>query len=148
MQEELPRPFLSLKRTCQKTCKEDLPASSIGCALPAEMALRRRMRAVIMMVSAQSAGVRRNSKGGRQMTGASRRTLKVGIFGIGLDTYWPQFPGLEARLKGNLAAVAKTLGRPDVEVINLGLVDTPQKALTAGHDFRSADVDLLFLYVT
>ena len=82
------------------------------------------------------------------MPDGSRRTLKVGIFGIGLDTYWPQFPGLEARLKGNLASVAKILGRPDVEVINLGLIDTPQKALTAGHDFRSADVDLLFLYVT
>ena len=82
------------------------------------------------------------------MPEASGRTLKVGIFGIGLDTYWPQFPGLEARLKGNLAAVAKTLGRPDVEVVNLGLIDTPQKALAAGHDFRRADVDLLFLYVT
>ena len=78
----------------------------------------------------------------------SSTSLKVGIFGIGLDTYWPQFAGLEDRLKGYLARVATKLGRPGVEVVNLGLIDTPEKALTAGHDFRKADVDLIFLYVT
>ena len=28
--------------------------------------------------------------------------LRVGLFGIGLDAYWPQFDGLEERLKGYL----------------------------------------------
>ncbi len=28
--------------------------------------------------------------------------LRIGLFGIGLDTYWPQFAGLEERLKGYL----------------------------------------------
>ena len=32
--------------------------------------------------------------------------------------------------------------------MNLGLIDTPEKALAAGHDFRRADVDLIFLHVT
>jgi L-arabinose isomerase len=74
--------------------------------------------------------------------------LKVGLFGIGLDAYWPQFAGLEERLKGYLAKTAKKLGRPGVKVVNLGLVDNPEKALTAGHKFREADVDLIFLHVT
>ncbi len=74
--------------------------------------------------------------------------LKVGLFGIGLETYWPQFAGLEARLKGYLGKVAGRLRRPGVEVVNLGLVDTPEKALAAGHKFRQADVDLIFLHVT
>ncbi|UQN08373.1 hypothetical protein [Deinococcus sp. QL22] len=74
--------------------------------------------------------------------------LKVGLFGIGLDTYWPQFAGLEDRLKGYVAQVAARLKRPGVEVVNLGLVDSPEKALDAGHRFRQADVDLIFLYVT
>ena len=26
--------------------------------------------------------------------------IKVGLFGIGLDTYWPQFDGLLERLEG------------------------------------------------
>lgn len=77
-----------------------------------------------------------------------RPPLRVGLFGIGLDAYWPQFAGLEQRLKGYLARVAAKLKRPGVEVVNLGLVDTPPKAMAAGHQFRQADVDLIFLHVT
>lgn len=74
--------------------------------------------------------------------------FKVGLFGIGLDTYWAQFDGLEDRLKGYLRRVESRFRRPDVEVVNLGLVDSPEKALVAGHRFRQADIDLLFIYVT
>jgi len=74
--------------------------------------------------------------------------LRVGLFGIGLDTYWPQFAGLEERLKGYLRKVADKLQRPGVEVVNLGLVDSPEKASLAGHRFRQEDVDLVFLYIT
>jgi L-arabinose isomerase len=74
--------------------------------------------------------------------------LRVGLFGIGLDTYWPQFPGLEERLTGYVERVAERLRRPDLEVVNLGLIDTPEGAQEAGHRFRQADVDLIFLYVT
>src|SRR5450432_2392767 len=73
---------------------------------------------------------------------------RIGLFGIGLDAYWPQFPGLHERLTGYIGQVAGKLGRPGVEVVNLGLIDTPEKALAAGHDFRRADVDLIFLHVT
>lgn len=75
-------------------------------------------------------------------------TTKIGLFGIGLDAYWPQFAGLKGRLEGYLAKTAAQLRRPGVEVINLGLVDTPPKAFAAGHRFRAADVDLIFLHVT
>jgi L-arabinose isomerase len=74
--------------------------------------------------------------------------FSVGLFGIGLDAYWPQFAGLEDRLKGYIGRVAQLLGRPGVRVVNLGLVDTPEKAFAAGHQFCQADVDLIFLYVT
>ena len=74
--------------------------------------------------------------------------LKVGLFGIGLDAYWPQFEGLESRLQGYLAQTAEKLARPEVEVVNLGLIDNPEKAVEAGHQFRQADVDLIFLHVT
>ena len=76
------------------------------------------------------------------------KTLRIGLFGIGLDTYWPQFAGLEERLIGYVGTVAAKLQRPDVEVVNLGLIDTPEKALEAGHTFRREDVDLIFLHVT
>jgi L-arabinose isomerase len=74
--------------------------------------------------------------------------LKVGLFGIGLDAYWPQFPGLEDRLKGYELQVAEQLEKAGAQVVNLGLIDTPEKALAAGHQFRQADVDLIFLHVT
>ena len=77
-----------------------------------------------------------------------KRTLRVGLFGIGLDTYWAQFKGLKPRMQGYLHAVERKLARPGVTVVNLGLVDNPVKALEAGHRFREADVDLIFLHVT
>ena len=78
----------------------------------------------------------------------SRAELKIGLFGIGLDAYWPQFPGLEDRLKGYGRQVADQLEKAGAQVVNLGLIDTPEKALAAGHQFRQADVDLIFLHVT
>jgi L-arabinose isomerase len=74
--------------------------------------------------------------------------LRIGLFGVGLDTYWPQFAGLKERLEGYLQRVAQKLAAPGVEVVNLGLVDTPENAIGAGHEFRRADVDLIFLHVT
>ena len=74
--------------------------------------------------------------------------VRVGLFGIGLDTYWPQFAGLKERLEGYLAVVAGKLGRPGVEIVNLGLIDTPEMAMDAGHRFRREDVDIIFLHVT
>jgi L-arabinose isomerase len=74
--------------------------------------------------------------------------LKIGLFGIGLAAYWSQFAGLRDRLSGFMDQVARQIARPDVEIINLGLIDTPEQAMIAGHDFRKADVDLIFLHVT
>jgi L-arabinose isomerase len=74
--------------------------------------------------------------------------LKVGLFGIGLEAYWSQFEGLQARLEGYVEIVAQKINAFDTEVINLGLIDTPEKAVEAGHKFRQADVDIIFLYVT
>jgi L-arabinose isomerase len=79
---------------------------------------------------------------------SSERSLRVGLCGIGLDAYWSQFAGLEKRLKGYVAQVASRLARPGVEVVNLGLIDTPQRSREAGHQCRREDIDVLFLYIT
>jgi len=76
------------------------------------------------------------------------RTTKVGLFGIGLEAYWPQFKGLKSRLEKYVFAVEKKLRRRGVEIVNLGLIDSVPKAFDAGHKFREADVDLIFLHVT
>ncbi|TWT81530.1 L-arabinose isomerase [Planctomycetes bacterium CA13] len=74
--------------------------------------------------------------------------LRIGLFGIGLDTYWPQFEGLKERLEAYLTSVAGKLARPGVEIVNVGLVDSPERAYQAGREMRRADVDVIFLHVT
>ena len=78
----------------------------------------------------------------------STRPLRVGLFGIGLEAYWPQFAGLKERLEGYVAQVAEKLARPGVEICNAGLVDSPESAAEAGSFFRRSEVDIVFLYVT
>lgn len=76
-------------------------------------------------------------------------TLKIGLFGIGLDTYWEQFEGLEDRLKGYLSEVEMKLSAySQNKIINAGLVDNIDKAFEAGKLFRQEDVSIIFLYVT
>ncbi len=79
---------------------------------------------------------------------STKYPLKIGLFGIGLDAYWPQFEGLKERLEGYLDEVLKRLESFDAEVVNLGLIDNPVSAMDAGHKFRQADVDIIFLHVT
>jgi L-arabinose isomerase len=74
--------------------------------------------------------------------------LRIGLFGIGLDAYWPQFPGLKDRLERQIQSVCDRVARPGVELVNLGLIDTAAKALEAGHRLRREDIDLIMLYVT
>ena len=68
--------------------------------------------------------------------------------GIGLEAYWNQFQGLEGRLRGYLDVVAGQIGAGTREVIQMGLVDSPHKAIAAGHACRRNDIDLLVIYVT
>ncbi|MDH6268126.1 L-arabinose isomerase [Rhizobium sp. SG_E_25_P2] len=42
----------------------------------------------------------------------TERPLKAGLFGIGLEAYWPQFKGLETRLRGYVDTVEEKLARP------------------------------------
>jgi L-arabinose isomerase len=75
-------------------------------------------------------------------------SLRIGIFGIGLDTYWPQFPGLKDRLEGYVERLARKIARPGVDIVNAGLVDNADRAHAVGRQFRREDVDVIFLYVT
>ncbi len=74
--------------------------------------------------------------------------MKIGLFGIGLDTYWPQFPGLEERLNGYLETIENKISAIHPHVINAGLVDNTDKAFAAGKLFSTEDVDVIFLYVS
>jgi L-arabinose isomerase len=72
---------------------------------------------------------------------------RVGVFGIGLAAYWPQFAGLKERLEGYQDQVESRISAFGAEVISAGLVDTAPAAREAGAMFSRADVDLLVCYV-
>jgi L-arabinose isomerase len=74
--------------------------------------------------------------------------LRVGLAGIGLETYWPQFKGLRARLEGYVDEVALRLAGDGRSVIRLGLIDSSDAAVAAGHACRVQDIDILLVYVT
>jgi L-arabinose isomerase len=75
-------------------------------------------------------------------------SLKIGLFGIGLDSYWPQFEGLKERLESYLQVVEQNLYAIYPAIVNAGLVDNVDKAFQAGRKFKTEDVDIIFLYVT
>ena len=62
----------------------------------------------------------------------------IGLYGIGLDTYWPQFKGLRERLEGYQAKIVKRMQLHEgVEIVDGGLVDNPDTAREVGKYFKS-----------
>lgn len=74
--------------------------------------------------------------------------IKLGLFGIGLDTYWPQFEGLKENLLGYQKQVNARLQSFGAEVLDAGLVDNPVVSRSVGDRFRCENVDVLFLFIT
>ncbi|MEO6061127.1 MAG: L-fucose/L-arabinose isomerase family protein [Thermoflexales bacterium] len=72
---------------------------------------------------------------------------KIGVFGIGLAAYWPQFPGLKERLEGYQGLVEQRLTGMGADVVSAGLVDNAQAAQVAGGHFARAGVHLIVCYV-
>ena len=77
----------------------------------------------------------------------SRKATKprIGLYSAGLNAYWAQFDGLEARLKGYNAFIAKRLDE-FAEVFNFGLVDSPVAGQKAGAYFSASQVDMIFAH--
>lgn len=74
--------------------------------------------------------------------------IKVGLFGIGLETYWGQFDGLLDRLVGYQNQICEKLSGLGTEVVDAGMVDNEVKAKAAAERFKKEDVSLLFLYIS
>src|ERR671919_1952400 len=73
-------------------------------------------------------------------------SARVGIFGIGLAAYWPQFEGLRERIEGYQRRVEERVGELGGEVVSAGLVDTAEGAREAGDRFARSRVDLVLCH--
>lgn len=69
-------------------------------------------------------------------------TVRIGLFGIGLAAYWPQFEGLKDSIERHLASIEERLGAWGA-VVSAGVVDTPQAGVAAGDRFASERIDLV-----
>jgi L-arabinose isomerase len=78
----------------------------------------------------------------------NKTIVKTGLFGIGLETYWPQFKGLKDKLVGYQDRIRAGLERDGVSVVDAGLVDNLDKSAAAAEMFVKEDVDLIFLYIS
>lgn len=70
-------------------------------------------------------------------------TAKVGLFGVGHDTYWEQFDGLLDELMGYHAALGEKVRACGVETVDFGMIDSAPAAYAALPAIRAADCDLL-----
>lgn len=75
-----------------------------------------------------------------------KEKAKIGVFGIGLAAYWPQFTGLKERLQGYQGLVERRIAEW-ADVVSAGLVDDADKARNAADVFRRAGVELIFCYL-
>src|SRR5688500_8919334 len=71
---------------------------------------------------------------------------RVGVSGIGLEAYWPQFNGLRERIQGYQQRVEQRVADLGADVVSAGLVDSAQKARAAGDTFAAAQVDVVLCH--
>jgi L-arabinose isomerase len=73
-------------------------------------------------------------------------SVRIGVFGVGYEIYWDQFPGLfeelmlkQKKLIGKINACSEGMA-----VFDFGMIDSPLKAYEALKKIQSANLDLLF----
>lgn len=74
--------------------------------------------------------------------------MKIGLFSIGLDTYWPQFDGLLDNLNSYHGQIQDRIAGMGAELIDAGMVDNVDKAHDAANLFKREDVDIIFLFIS
>lgn len=75
--------------------------------------------------------------------------VRIGLIGVGLDTYWRQFNGLLDKLIKYQTSIENRISTFDsVEVINVGMIDNIEKAHEAASILKKENIELLFLYIS
>lgn len=72
-------------------------------------------------------------------------TAKVGIVGVGHNTYWGQFDGLLDEMHRKLNQFTEKVNVNGVETVTFGLLDNAETAYAALPKMKAADLDLLFV---
>jgi L-arabinose isomerase len=70
--------------------------------------------------------------------------VRIGVFGVGYDKYWEQFPGLYEELMQKQEKFIRKFHDSRTELIDFGMIDSPLKAYEVVKKIESANLDLLF----
>ena len=77
-----------------------------------------------------------------------RRKPRVGLVAGGLGAYWPQFPRLLPQLQASSKYVSERFQAMDAEVIDVGFISDAVEGSQAAEKLRTADCDLIVLFIT
>lgn len=77
-----------------------------------------------------------------------KSVVKVGLIGVGLHAYWEQFEGLLPRLIGYQKEINRRMTELQAEVIDTGMVDSPQKAIVAAQELKTGNVEIAFIFIS
>ncbi|MCF6331901.1 MAG: L-fucose/L-arabinose isomerase family protein [Draconibacterium sp.] len=69
---------------------------------------------------------------------------RIGVFGVGYDKYWGQFPGLLEELIKKQETIINKIPDKEATIIDFGMVDNPQKAYEIVKELEAANLDLIF----
>lgn len=72
-----------------------------------------------------------------------RKKCRIGLFGVAHQPYWVQFPGLYESLSGFHADLVSHFRRDNTELLDLGILDDPAKAVEGAIAFNAFDCDLI-----
>lgn len=73
---------------------------------------------------------------------------RIGIVGVGHETYWNQFPGLLDELKAKIARLSEKLTNLGAEVVTFGMSDNAQAAANLVPQLNAENLDLIIIDVT
>lgn len=62
---------------------------------------------------------------------------------MGLNTYWSQFEGLYEKLCKYQKKIADSLTRPDISIINAGILDRPEEAKNIADVLSHENIEVL-----
>lgn len=82
------------------------------------------------------------------LPGKQRRKPRVGLVAGGLGAYWPQFPRLLPQLQASSKYVSDRFQAMDAEVIDVGFISDAVEGNQAAEKLRTADCDLIVLFIT
>ncbi len=73
-----------------------------------------------------------------------RNAPRIGVFGVGYDKYWEQFPGLLDELLQKHNEIIKKIQVQDVTVVDFGMIDNTRKAYEIVKKMEAANLDMIF----